>query len=373
MRDLAERAEGRASVAAVLGALLLAEPGPALADRVRGVPRLAALADAATAVDYERIFLRAVPPYESVFLSVDGRRGGAVAAAVSGDYDDLGFGEHAGTEWRAAGADHLGLELRAHAHLVAREAAAWSADRPDEAAERVAEQRSFLAAHLARWADPCLGALAAHASDTPYADVVAAAREFVAREVEALRPMPLLDGAAIVVDEPPRLPGPGRLTRHLLSFSASGIWLDARDIESSARSLGFPWRPMDGRGRLRQLVGAAHEAGEMGALVRPWAAVARRAADEHAEREARQPGAGAWWRECALRARATAALLERVEADGLAGEDRDVAVLAVPGDRLGDALDALAAAGVPVGTVGGGDTEGGIGTTLTGEQEGAQP
>lgn len=367
MRDLAERAEGRASVAAVLGALLLAEPGPALADRVRGVPSLAALADAATAVDFERIFLRAVPPYESVFLSVDGRRGGSVAAGVSGDFDDLGFGEHMGTEWRVAGADHLGLELRAHAHLVAREAAAWSTDRPDEAAERVAEQRGFLASHLVRWADPCLVALAAHAADTPYADVVAAAREFVAREVDALRPMPLLDGATIVVDDPPRLLGPGRLTRHLLSFSASGMWLDAADIEASARSLGFPWRPMDGRGRLRQLVGAAHEAGEMHALVRPWVEAARRAADEHAEREARQPGAGAWWRECALRARATVALLERVEADGLAGDDRGIALLAVPEERLGDALEALALAGVPCESVGAEHTSGGIGAMVENE------
>lgn len=366
MRDLAERAEARASVAAVLGALLLAEPGPVLADRVRGVPRLASLADAATAVDYERIFLRAVPPYESVFLSVDGRRGGAVTASVAGAFDDAGFTEHLGGEWRTAGADHLGLELRAHAHLVAREAAAWAADRPDEAADAVAEQRAFLADHLARWAEPCLAALAAHAHGTAYSEVFAAAREFLAREVEALRPMPLLDGAVVGAGEVPRAPGPGRLTRHLLSFSESGIWLDPSDIESAARSLGFPWRPMDGRGRLRQLVGAAHEAGEMRGLVASWIGVAESSRDRYRALAETQSGAAAWWVECALRAEGTAALLTRVAADGLAGDDQEVALVAVPGDRLGDALDALVAAGVPCEHMGQGHTSGGIGAMVDG-------
>jgi len=366
VRDLAERAEARASVAAVLGALLLAEPGPALADRVRGVPRLASLADAATAVDYERIFLRAVPPYESVFLSVDGRRGGAVTASVAGAYDDASFTEHVGGEWRTAGADHLGLELRAHAHLVAREAAAWAADRPDEAADAVGEQRDFLAGHLARWAEPCLAALAAHAVGTVYAEVVAAGREFLAREIDALRPMPLLDGAVVDAGGVPSAPGPGRLTRHLLSFAVSGIWLDAGDIESAARSLGFPWRPMDGRGRLRQLVGAAHEAGEMPGLVGPWIAVAESSRDRHRVLAEDQPGAAAWWTECALRAEGTAVLLANVASGGLAGDDRDVALVAVPGDRLGDALDALSAAGVPCEHVGEGHTSGGIGAMVEG-------
>lgn len=364
MRDLAERAEARASVAAVLGALLLTEPGPALAERVRGVPSLAPLADGATAVDYERIFLRAVPPYESVFMSVDGRRGGAVTASVAAAYDDDGFSEHLGEEWRTAGADHLGLEFRAHAHLVAREAAAWASDRPDEAAEAVSAQRTFLAEHLARWAEPCLAALASHADGTAYADVLAAAREFMAREVDALRPVPLLDGAVVDAGSAPSAPGPGRLTRHLLSFSTSGIWLDAGDIETAARALGFPWRPMDGRGRLRQLVGAAHEAGEIAALVSPWIALAESSREGLEALAGSQPGAGAWWTECALRAAATADMLARVAAAGLHGDDRDVALVAVPSDRLGDALDALAAAGVPSAHAGEGHTSGGIGAMV---------
>jgi TorA maturation chaperone TorD len=370
VRDLAERAEARASVAAVLGALLLAEPGPALADRVRGVPRLASFADAATGVDYERIFLRAVPPYESVFMSVDGRRGGAVTAAVADSFDDAGFTEHLGGEWRTAGADHLGLELRAHAHLVAREAAAWSADRPDEAADAVAEQRAFLADHLARWAEPCLAALAAHAAGTAYADVLAAAREFMAREIDALRPAPLLDGTVVDAGEAPRAPGPGRLTRHLLSFGVSGIWLDAGDIESAARSLGFPWRPMDGRGRLRQLVGAAHEAGEGGGPGARGPPAAPPPRDRHRALAETQSGAAAWWTECALRAEGTAVLLARVADDGLAGDDQEVALVAVPGDRLGDALDALATAGVPCEHVGEGHTSGGIGAMVDAATEG---
>ena len=65
-----------------------------------------------------------------------------------------------------------------------------------------------------------------------------------------------------------------------------------------------------------------------------------------------------------MRARATVALLERVEADGLAGNDRDVVLLAVPGDRLGDALEALSLAGVPCEPAGEGHTSGGIGTMV---------
>jgi len=178
--------------------------------------------------------------------------------------------------------------------------------------------------------------------------------------------MPLLDGAVVDAGGVPSAPGPGRLTRHLLSFAVSGIWLDAGDIESAARSLGFPWRPMDGRGRLRQLVGAAHEAGEMPGLVGPWIAVAESSRDRHRALAGDQPGAAAWWTECALRAEGTAVLLADVASGGLAGDDRDVALVAVPGDRLGDALDALSAAGVPCEHAGEGHTSGGIGAMVEG-------
>ena len=158
-RDLAERATNRAAFAGMAGALLLSEPGAALGDALSKLPQLARVVESISSIEYERVFLRGAPPYESIFRSDSGQRGGSVSARVVDSYAEIGFTEHESGGWRVAGPDHLGLELRAHAHLVALEAAAWRDERPDEGARMVEIQRRFFADHLVWWAEFALEAL----------------------------------------------------------------------------------------------------------------------------------------------------------------------------------------------------------------------
>jgi TorA maturation chaperone TorD len=344
--DLARQAEERAALAAICGLLLLAEPGPHLAEHLAGVGSLASLAEATTAVEYERVFLRSVPPYESVFVSDDARRGGAASARVADTYDEIGFTEHRDGRWRVAGPDHLGLELRAHAHLASLEAAAWRDDRPDEAGLAVENERRFFAEHLGRWGQTCLDELARLATGGPYAAVIEAVGEFLAREIATLRPMPLVDGAVLDVPETPTRLGPGRLTRHLLAPARCGFWLSADDISRAARVLGFPWRPMDGRGHLRQLVGAASDAGELDALVEPWIEAGERALGRQESRALAEPGAQWWWIGAAARTRGTLEMLRAIRSGGLSEvHDREV-VVRVAGSEPERAVGILRAAGL---------------------------
>lgn len=353
--DLADRARTRAGAAALCGWLLLEEPGAELADRVRGLPGLDGLADPAMAVEYERVFLRGVVPYESVFRSGDGRRGGSVAARVADSYGEIGFDEHEGGRWRVAGPDHLGLELRALAHLIAAEGAAWDAGRPDEAGLHVETQRVFLADHLATWAEVALDAAAGPAGEGPYGALLGAIGDLVRSEIELVRPAPVLDS---MLDEPLPTPGPigpGRLARHLLAPDRCGLWLGSDEIAAGAARLGFPWRPMDGRANLTPLIRAAVDAGELDLLVAPWIDIARLAADRHRARAAAQPGAEAIWRSWHQRAAWTVALLERTSRSG-AEDDADAEMfLRIAGSDLTRALTWLTEQGYEVDLVEPGD------------------
>ena len=339
--DLAEIAERRAAFAALSAALLLSEPGPRTAPYIERVPELAALADPAYSVEFERIFLREVSPYESVFRSDTAERGGAVASRVADQYDDIGFDEHRTGQWRVAGPDHLGLELRAYAFLVGLEAAAWRSDRPDEATRHVEAQRRLFADHLAWWAGLAVDALARSAAGTPYEQLIEAVDHYLADEIDRLRPLPLLDASQLPLDVPIGRLGPRRLARHLLAPARSGLWLGVAEIGDAARRLGFPWRPMDGRQNLVPLVGAAHDAGEITQLVSPWAVLAADAVDRHRRRAADQPGAELAWQHYAALAAQTARYLQDLEARGLHRDDDREMVIRVSGSGAADAVDAL--------------------------------
>lgn len=311
--DLVEQAERRARLAALLGRLLVAEPGPHLAPLVGGVGGLEPLAsaDPSLAVEYERLLLREVPVYESVFLGDDGRRGGDRASALAAVYEACGF-DDAG-HWRVAGPDHLGLELLCYAHLCAQEAAGWRDELPDMAAVAVDTARSLLADHLGQWGEVSMAALARRAGSSPYGAVADAVASFLAGEAERLRPAPDHPGLPpVAVDAPPPRLGPARLARLLLSPAQCGAFLDHADLAAAARGLGIPWRPSDPRSRFREVVEDAADGGDLDVLVeglRPalawWRAL-------HADREAACPGASRVWQSWRLRVEATLALLDRV-------------------------------------------------------------
>lgn len=336
--DLAERARTRAGTLALCGWLLLEEPGPDLAERVADIPALAPLAASDAAVEFERVFLRGAAPYESVFRSSDGRRGGPIAARVADTYVEVGFDELDQGRWRVAGPDHLGLELRALAHLIATEAAAWDSDRPDEAGMHVETQRVFLADHLATWAEVALDAAALAAGDGPYAALIVAVRDVVRSEIDLVRPAPVLDTVVHEGSSTAAPMGPGRLARHLLAPDRCGLWLSTDDIARGAQRLGFPWRPMDGRSNLTPLLRAALDAGELPGLVEPWIELARITAGRHRERAETQPGAEAIWRSWEQRAQATWEVLTRCVTAGVDDASDNEVVIRLAGHDLARAL-----------------------------------
>ncbi|MEN9300737.1 MAG: hypothetical protein RLZZ254_518 [Actinomycetota bacterium] len=332
--DLAERATNRAAFAGMAGALLLSEPGAALGDALKNLPQLAQVVESISSVEYERVFLRGAPPYESIFRSDSGQRGGAVSAKVVDSYAEIGFTEHEGGGWRVAGPDHLGLELRAHAHLVALEAAAWRDERPDEGARLVEMQRRFFAEHLVWWAEMALEALREAAGDGAYADLIEEIRSFVADEVELLRPAPLLEGEVLQPAQHPGRLGPSRLAKHMLAPSRSGVWLSSNRIAESAHGLGFPWRPMDGRNNLTPLVAAANDAGELDVLVAPWLDLAQAELKRHRERAQEQPGAERVWANMAQLAESTVGILSSLSATLTRDTDIEIVVRVSGSDRL---------------------------------------
>ncbi len=336
-------------MAGLLGLLLLEEPGPQLTDLVGTLPALAALASGDPVIDsdYERIFLRGVPIYESVFRNDDAQHGGETLANVMGRYKLVGYNEHTEQRWRIAGADHLGLELRCYAHLCHNEAAAWRDDIPDKAVEAVEIERAFLADHVAAWAQVALAAVAPIASGSPYEHVVCAVGDFISEEVERLRPAPLL-GQEIEIDPLPSNFGPFRLARLILSPATAGTWLQSSVIANAAQLIGSPWRPSDNRSALRHVIEAAQDSGDLAYILQPILMAIRDAGAEHAESAGAEPANEANW--CMWRARTNAmcTFLEQVIASNRLGTvttvvTEYVAVTGADAGVLADAVDAAVA------------------------------
>jgi TorA maturation chaperone TorD len=347
--DLALLAERRAGLAGLLGLLLLEEPGPQLTDLVGALPTLAALASGDPEIDsdYERIFLRGVPVYESVFRNDDGQHGGEALASVMDRYKRVGYNEHTEQRWRIAGADHLGLELRCYAHLCGREAAAWRGDIPDKAVEAVEIERAFLADHLAAWAQIALAAVTPIAAGSPYEHVVGAVGDFLQEEILRLRPAPLL-GQEIDIDPLPANFGPFRLARLILSPATAGTWLQSTVIAHAAERIGSPWRPSDNRSALRHVIEAAQDSGDLASILQPILMAIRVAGAEHAERASAEAENEANW--CIWRARtgAMSTFLEQIIASNRLGTATTVvteyvAVTGADAALLADAVDAAVA------------------------------
>lgn len=336
--DLAEKAERRARLAAVLGRVLVAEPGPDLFPLVAGMEAFASLAsgDPALASDYERLLLREVALFESVFLGDDGQRGGPRTAAVAASYEAAGF--DGATRWRVAGPDHLGLELLAYAHICTREAEAWRHDQPDAALAAVEAARSLLAEHLGQWAEVAMEALRHRGGDSPYVAVAGGVSAFLAEEADRLRPAPdHPDLPDAIVEPPPRRSGPARLARWLLAPARSGAFLDHDDLAAAAHALGIPWRPSDPRSRFRQVVEDAVDGGDLAALLDALRPPVERWHAFHAAREAGRDGDRRVWRVWRLRAEATLELLDTATLGRRSDTTADgpvVVTVTAPDDRL---------------------------------------
>lgn len=349
-RDLVDQAGRRARLAALLGALLLEEPGPTLAALARGVAALEPLAggDPNVAVQYERLLLRDVPPYESVFLSDDGQLGGETARAVASVYTRHGFDEDA--RWRVAGADHLGLQLRFYAQLCAEESAGWAEDRPDRAVAAVEAERSFLAEHLGRWGPVAADVLVSAAGAGPYQALAEALADFLTEEGERLRPAPdHRELPALEPRVPPARLGPARLARWLLAPGSSGVWLDAGTLAEAALRLGIPWRASDPRSQFGKVIEEATDGGDLADLLAGLRPSVERWRDRHAARESSAPGAARIWRSWRLQAEQTLALIDRISGGGGehdAGAGQPVVVSVADPDGARTAVERLGRLGL---------------------------
>jgi TorA maturation chaperone TorD len=345
--DLVAQAERRARIAAMLGRLLLQEPGPDAADLVAGLPELEPLGrtDPDLAVTYERLFLREIPLFESVFLDADGQRGGPVVADVLDTYRHHDFDE--ASTWRVPSPDHLGIELRFLGYLAAREATAWQDERPDEATKQVEAQREFLALHLGQWGEVATTAVLRRAGDSPYRGLATAVTELLAAESERLRPAPDHPGMAPVAsDQPPRRLGPAHIARWLLTPSRAGAFLDVDDLADAATAIGAPWRPSDPRRAFRHVVESALDGGDLGRLLTRLRPAIETWRDSHATNESDREGSRRIWRRWRLQAEHTLALIHRVADPGFGTPTTDATssvVVLVSGPAHGDRADTGAA------------------------------
>lgn len=344
--DLAGLAERRSGLAALLGMLLLEEPGPHLAELVSAVPALVSLAsgDPALASEYQRVFLRGVPLYESVFRSDDGQQGGPTVATLTIAHARIGFGEAAEGRWRVGGADHLGLQLRCHAQLCRTEAEAWRDGVTDAAVAAVEAERTFLADHVAPWATVALGAAHDLAEGGPYGPLLQATMQFLDEEYERLRPAPLLYSTDPDPEVRPRHLGPARLTRLLLAPAACGGWIAHSTIAAAAAAIGAPWRPVDTRSSLRQLIESAADTNELDLLLEPISAGLLASAARQDALAVSVPGNAFTARRWSVTAVTTADLLSDVAErgfgrDGPAAASETITVAGPDAAGLGDAID----------------------------------
>ena len=103
------------------------------------------------AAAHQTLFGFNVFPFESAFLEAEGMLGGAIADGVLQSYRRIGYSSSPD----AVGADQLGEELMALAHLCLAESDAWLEERAGIARRMQSEQRRFLQQHILRWIFPC--------------------------------------------------------------------------------------------------------------------------------------------------------------------------------------------------------------------------
>jgi len=345
--DLALIAERRGGLAALLGLLILEEPGPKIGDYVVGIPALAPLGtgEPAITIEFERTFLRGVPLYQSVFFSHDGQQGGDTVGTLIEQYEKLGFTEHRENRWRVAGPDHLGLQLRCLGQLCHDEASAWRAGTPDKAMELVEAERTFLAHHVAGWAPVAIDCAMRCVGDGPYGPVLQAIADHLTEEFDRLRPAPDLGGSTVVEPLPLNL-GPARLTRLLLAPATCGTWLTSTIIGRASRAIGAPWRPSDTRASLRHIIEDAQSTNDLDVMLEPIA--------EHldatiawCEHDAeRAPGNAANARQWCATAQAMRDYLAELAATGLRRKSHNgfretITVEGSDAEQLADAIDKL--------------------------------
>lgn len=216
---------------------------------IQQIPELTAVttqpfnADAAAASHHE-LFQFNVFAYESFFLSEDGLVGGEKTAVVGRYFSQHDFNT-APTETEA---DDLGRELAFFAFLTGKEADAWEAGTPEQAAQLQAEQQTFLQTHLLCWAPACLLAIQSQA-DAFFAELARLTLSLLLEHFEALATTPMAETAVPPASNflPPApnilandKTGFKEIARYLLLPAFSGIYLSRDNIGQLGRQFELP-------------------------------------------------------------------------------------------------------------------------------------
>ncbi len=266
------------------------------------------------AVEYHRLFIAGIPPYESVFLDPSAMLGTPATARVVACYRAAGWSPP--PDARAAAADHLGLELLALANA-------------SEAGRDGGAAHALRCAHLALWAPVFVLAVRTAA---PHPFYRALADRTCALVLDGLPmgawpagvdPLPALPAppvyaasgddprppadAAPADDPAPGDPGPGdadagpslpAVVRRLAAPREAGLFLTPDAIADLGRSLDLPVLIGERRRMLSALFQAAgqydHVPALLDALVARWDAAAMETVDVARACPAWQPVATAW-------------------------------------------------------------------------------
>ena len=260
----------------LLARLWLAEIDAPLADALRTLPGFAEHIpheiDAAwlddMAAEYGRLLAQNVYPYESMFVGDDLMLNTDITRRVESLYRLTPFAPDTA---RVAAPDHLGVELRFMAELIAAEAAGRAPDH----ARRL--QARCLGEHLAHWAPICALTVARLAPHPIYRALAQLTWELVladaaltpsaktltqplpeGEESESQEPSPFGRGQGEGLDaggeEPESL---GQVARALLTPARVGVFLCRDDMRRIGRALGLPTPLGDRFAMLRALFEAA--------------------------------------------------------------------------------------------------------------------
>ena len=289
----------------LLARLYLAEPDSALLDVIRDLPSLGELVREAPLeelqAEYQRLFGRNVYPYESIYVDHELMLNTAAADRIVCLYHACGFVADVS---RVGAPDHLGLELRLMAHLLAIEAAAEARDDTATAGRARLRRARGLHEHLVRWAPACAQSVARVAAQPLYRAVAELTTELVLADLAVL-PAPPLDIPLEAASSPAETSsederGIGQIVRQLLTPCQAGLFLSRADIGTLGRSLRLPLAIGDRVQMLRGLFDSAGQYEQLSVLLESLDRMVRAADTAYAGLMAGCPAwtvYGATWRQ----------------------------------------------------------------------------